>query len=80
MEAELAFKAFAYGLIGLLLITMLAPVFASMRKEERWGEPLGGLFWLTLVVLGLCRLLRSPRRINLPDHSIDSRLACKLKQ
>ena len=50
MQAELAFKALGYGLIGLLLITMLALVFASMRKEERWGEPLGGLFWLNTSV------------------------------
>jgi len=36
MEAELAFKASAYGLIGLLLITMLALVFASMRPADNY--------------------------------------------
>jgi drug/metabolite transporter (DMT)-like permease len=54
MQPELALKALGYGVIGLLLITMLVLTFASMRKEERWGAPLSGLFWLTLVVLGLC--------------------------
>jgi hypothetical protein len=43
-----------YGLIGLLLIMMSVLALVSMRKENHSDEPLSGLFWLTLVVLGLC--------------------------
>ena len=54
MQPDLTFRALGYGIIGLLLIMMLVLALVSMRREERWGEPLPGLFWLTLVVLGLC--------------------------
>jgi hypothetical protein len=33
---------------------MLVLALISMRKEVRRDEPLRGLFWLTLVVLGVC--------------------------
>jgi hypothetical protein len=44
--AELALKALGYAVIGLLLVTMLVLIFASMHKEERRGASIRGFFWL----------------------------------
>jgi hypothetical protein len=54
VQHDLTIRGLSYGVIGLLLLTglVLAPV--SMRKEARRDEPLRGLFWLGLFILGLC--------------------------
>jgi len=54
VQPDFALRALSYGVIGLLLITALALSLVSIRKEERYDEPLDGLFLSTLVVVGLC--------------------------
>ena len=57
MHPDLTIRGLSYAVIGLLLLTMLVVVLISMRKEARCDEPIGGLFWLTLVILSICALV-----------------------
>jgi hypothetical protein len=52
MHPDLAIRGLSYGVIGLLLLTMLVLALISMRKEARRDELLRGLLWFTLVILG----------------------------
>jgi len=54
VHPDLTVKGLSYGVIGLLLLTGLVLALISMRKEARRDEPLSGLFWLSVVILGLC--------------------------
>ena len=54
MNPDLTVRGLSYAVVGLLLLTMLLLALISMRKEARRDEPLRGLLWFTLVVLGLC--------------------------
>ena len=53
MQSDLTIRALSYEVIGLLLLVLVLALI-SMRKEARRDEPLSGLFWFTLVILGLC--------------------------
>jgi len=57
VQSDLALRVLSYGVVGLLWITGLALTFASLRKEERYDEPLTGLFLLTLVIIGFCSFI-----------------------
>jgi hypothetical protein len=54
MHPDLTVRGLSYAVVGLLLLAMLVLALISMRKEARRDEPLSGLFWFTLVILGLC--------------------------
>jgi hypothetical protein len=47
-------QGLGYAVIGLLLLTMLLVALISMRREAHGGEPIRGLLWLTVLMLGLC--------------------------
>jgi hypothetical protein len=51
---ELTIRAAGYLLIGLLGITVFVFSLVSMRKENRFGHPLRGIFWFTLAIVCLC--------------------------
>jgi len=57
VQPDLALRVLSYGVVGLLWITGLALALAPLRKEERYDEPLTGLFLLTLVIIGLCSFI-----------------------
>ena len=54
MDPTLAFRGLGYAVIGLLLLMMLVIGVVSIKKEERTGEPIRALLWLTIVILALC--------------------------
>jgi multisubunit Na+/H+ antiporter MnhB subunit len=60
MHPDLAIRGLSYGVIGLLLLVMLVLALISLRKEARRDEPLRGLLWFTLVILGLCTFIALP--------------------
>jgi asparagine N-glycosylation enzyme membrane subunit Stt3 len=54
VEPELILRALSYGLVVLLAITLLVLSLISIRKENRRGEPIGGMIWFSLVMIGFC--------------------------
>jgi uncharacterized membrane protein len=54
---ELTIKAASYLLIGLLGVTVSVLSLVSMRKENRFGRPLRGIFWFTLAIVCLCAMV-----------------------
>jgi len=69
-----------YGVIGLLLLTMLVLALISMRKEARYDEPLSGLFLLTLVILGVCTFVALFSAYQAANRFRSSRHASKHKR
>ena len=57
MEPGLAFRALTYGMIGLLIVILLAVSLISARKEIRCGQQLRGIAWFALAIMGLCALI-----------------------
>ena len=71
MEPELTLRALSYGLVALLAITLLVLSLISIRKENRRGEPIGGMIWFGLAMIGFCAVIvlladtrRKPRRLK----------------
>jgi multisubunit Na+/H+ antiporter MnhB subunit len=54
MQSELALRALSYGLVVFVSITLLALSLISIRKENRRGEPLRGIIWFTVAIIGSC--------------------------
>ena len=50
---ELVLRASGLFLILLLGLTLIALSLISMRKESRHGQPLKGLVWFALVIVGV---------------------------
>ena len=57
MDVGLAVKGLSYGLVTLLLITLLALSLVSLRKEIQTGRSLVGLFPVALTITVLCVLI-----------------------
>jgi hypothetical protein len=57
VDSELTFKSISYGLVGLIWATALVLSLVSIRKENRYDQPLHGLFSFTLIVIGLCAFI-----------------------
>jgi multisubunit Na+/H+ antiporter MnhB subunit len=57
VDAELTLRALSYGLVVLLGITLLALSLISLRKENRQGQPLNGIIWLTVALIGSCAVV-----------------------
>ena len=57
MEPELTLRALSYGLVALLAITLLVLSLISIRKENRRGEPIGGMIWFGLAMIGFCAVI-----------------------
>ena len=51
-QPELALRASSLWLIVLLGLTLIALSLVSMWKERRDGQPLKGIMWFTLVIVG----------------------------
>jgi uncharacterized membrane protein YozB (DUF420 family) len=54
---ELAITALSHLLIVLLGLTLVTFSLLSMLKENRQGQPLQGIIWFALAVLGICIFL-----------------------
>ena len=52
MQAELALRASNVLLIVFLGITLIALSLVSMWKESHHGQPLKGIIWFVLVIVG----------------------------
>jgi multisubunit Na+/H+ antiporter MnhB subunit len=57
MQSELALRALSYGLVVFVSITLLALSLISIRKENRRGEPLRGIIWFTVAIIGSCAVI-----------------------
>ena len=57
LPPQLALKALSYGLVVLLGITLLALALISLRKEDRQGQPINGMLWFTVVIIGSCAVI-----------------------
>jgi hypothetical protein len=54
---EIALRVLSYGLVVLLIITLLALSLISMRKEDREGQPISGMIWFTVAIIGSCAVI-----------------------
>ena len=52
--AELSLRASSHLLIVLLGVMLIALSLLSMWKENRQGEPLNGIIWFSLAIIGFC--------------------------
>lgn len=52
MQPELALRASSLWLIVLLGVTLVALALVSMWKESRHGQPLKGIVWFALAIVG----------------------------
>jgi ABC-type transport system involved in multi-copper enzyme maturation permease subunit len=57
LQPEIALKALSYGLVVLLGITLLALALISLRKEDRQGQPVNGMIWFTVAIIGSCAVV-----------------------
>jgi asparagine N-glycosylation enzyme membrane subunit Stt3 len=57
VEPELTLRALSYGVVVLLGITLLALSLISIRKENHRGEPIGGMIWFSLAMIGFCAVI-----------------------
>jgi hypothetical protein len=56
VEPELALRVLSYGLVVLLAMP-LALSLISIRKENHRGEPIGGMIWFSLAMIGFCAVI-----------------------
>ena len=54
MQPELALRASSHLLIVLLGVGLIALSLVSMWKQNRQGEPLNGIIWFALAIIGFC--------------------------
>jgi multisubunit Na+/H+ antiporter MnhB subunit len=57
LQPELTLGALSYGLVVLVAITLLALSLISIRKENRQGEPLNGMIWFAVAIIGSCAVI-----------------------
>jgi hypothetical protein len=57
IQPELTFKALSYLLILYLAVVLVAMSLVSMWKENRFGWPLRGIIWFTVVTMGSCTVI-----------------------
>jgi multisubunit Na+/H+ antiporter MnhB subunit len=57
LQPELTLRALSYGLVVLVAITLLALSLISIRKENRQGEPLNGMVWFAVAIIGSCAVI-----------------------
>jgi multisubunit Na+/H+ antiporter MnhB subunit len=57
LQPELTLRALSYGLVVLVAITLLALSLISIRKENRQGEPLNGMIWFAVAIIGSCAVI-----------------------
>ena len=54
MAPELTLRDLSYGVVVLLGITLFALSLISIRKENRQGQPLNGIIWFAVAIIGSC--------------------------
>jgi hypothetical protein len=54
VQPELTFRASSLLLIVFLSLILVAFIFVSMWKENRFGWPLRGIVWFILAIIGSC--------------------------
>jgi hypothetical protein len=52
LQPELTLRALS--LVVLLSMTLLALSLVSIRKENRQGQPLHGIIWFSVAIIGFC--------------------------
>jgi len=52
VQPQLALRASSLWLIVLLGVTLVALSLVSMWKESRHGQPLSGIIWFALAIVG----------------------------
>ena len=57
MQTELTLKASSLWLVVFLGLTLIALSLVSMWKESRHGQPLKGIIWFSLVIIGVCAVI-----------------------
>jgi hypothetical protein len=79
VDAELTLRALSYGLVVLLGITLLALSLISLRKENRQGQPLNGIIWLTVALIGSCAVvvllagyIQKARSLEKTSHRVEA--------
>ena len=56
-EPEIAFEASSLWMIVFLGLTLIALSLVSMWKERRHGQPLKGIVWFALAIVGFCAVI-----------------------
>jgi hypothetical protein len=56
-QPELVFRALSYGVVVLLGITLLALALISIRKENHQGQPVKGIIWFSVAIIGFCAVI-----------------------
>jgi hypothetical protein len=57
VQPELTFRALSHLLIVFLGITLVVFALVSLWKENRFGWPLRGIIWFTVVIIGSCAVI-----------------------
>jgi hypothetical protein len=57
LQTEMALRVLSYGLVVFLGITLFALSLISIRKENRQGQPLNGMIWFTVAIVGSCAVV-----------------------
>jgi hypothetical protein len=54
VQIELALRLSSYVLIVVFGATLIGLSLVSMWKETRYGEPLKGVVWVAVAIIGFC--------------------------
>ena len=84
-QPELALRTSSLWLIVLLGLTLIALSLVSMWKENRYGQPLKGIIWFTLAIVGfyaaialLAGYVQKARSLEKVSHRVEAmRLSSK---
>jgi hypothetical protein len=54
LQPELTLSAVSYRLVVVLGMNLLALSLISLRKENRQEQPVNGMIWFTVAIIGSC--------------------------
>jgi small-conductance mechanosensitive channel len=54
VSPEITLRVLSYGVVVLLGLTLFALSLISIRKENRRGQPLTGIIWFAVAMIGSC--------------------------
>jgi predicted permease len=57
MDTELTLRVLSYGLVVLLGVTLPVLSLVSLRKENRQGQPVSGMIWFSVALIGSCAVI-----------------------
>jgi uncharacterized membrane protein len=79
VQPELALRTSSLWLIVLLGLTLIALSLVSMWKESRYGQPLKGIIWFALAIVGfyavivlLAGYVQKARSLERVSHRVEA--------